>query len=82
MNLMTFYGSCGHTEVTEITEAEWLVWAFEQTPVRNAVGMLVGPNYWVMSADQSARMVYVYPARYCACSKCIKGMIDEGSLDW
>lgn len=74
---MTFFGSCGHVEVTEISETDFIKWTTE--PGFSAIGQLP-PNYWVGSSDGSAFMVYVYPGRYCTCQGCFKTSCDDGFL--
>jgi hypothetical protein len=59
-SLLMFFGSCGHVTTEEVSAAVWDRFA------KN--------NYNVSAADLSARMVYVYPWRYCICQDCMRAI--------
>ena len=79
-NYLKFFASCGHFETKEVSDDEWLRFAYETHQVTNAIGIPVGPNYWVMASDLSSRMVYVHPARFSTCWDCFKGACDDGLM--
>lgn len=64
-NLMMFHGSCGHTEVTEISDL-----LFEKYTLVPGHGPLGEIPPCQSRTGKKTRMVYVWPARYFQCLQC------------
>ena len=56
VNLLTFYGSCGHTTIEQVEDEEW------EGADKS--------YYRIYCCDNSTRMVYVYQSTYFLCVEC------------
>lgn len=68
---MMFFGSCGHVEITEISQKAFV--RYTQELGFNAIGTIPPCRFRI---GRVRSRVYVYPGRYCACSECWKADMD------
>lgn len=73
-NLRMFFGSCGHTTVDELSTEDWnrANKTAEELTRAMPFGRASNDTYSVECSDGEARMVYIYPTRYCICQNCFR----------
>ena len=74
MNILRFYGSCGHIEDKEISNENFEKWTAE-TMVKTILGDSLHKNE-VTIKDEN-RIVHVHPFRYCCCENCMMEDMKE-----
>lgn len=74
MNILRFYGSCGHTEDKEISNEEFEKWSAERI-VKSIFGDY--PHKNEITLENGSRIVHVVPFRWFSCEKCMMEDMKE-----
>lgn len=74
MNILRFYGSCGHIENKEISNEEFEKWTAE-TIVKTIFGDSLHKNE--VTIEDENQIVHIHPFRYCCCEKCMMEDMKE-----
>lgn len=74
MNILRFYGSCGHIENKKISNEEFEKWTAEII-VKSIFGDY--PHKNEVTIEDENQFVHVYPFRYCCCYKCVMEDMEE-----
>lgn len=74
MNILRFYGSCGHIENKEISNEEFEKWSTERI-VKSIFGDY--PHKNEITLENGSRIVHVVPFRWCSCEKCMMEDMKE-----
>jgi hypothetical protein len=75
MNILRFYGSCGHIEDKLISEEEMNNWK-KPVIVKSIFG---GENSHIneVTTEEENSIVHVHPFRWCSCEKCMAEDLKE-----
>jgi hypothetical protein len=71
-NVIMFFASCGHVEIREVSDKEWLKYVTE--PGHGPLGTSPPCRFKI---GKKTRIVYVYPLRYSCCYECFKATEEE-----